>query len=81
MDKECTFGGIVLDPQLQIIFCQLLQLQPHGESPGVRIDQCGVYALAMHEAQCAEVAVQGMADENGAGGEQTQQRYLHLKKM
>ena len=56
-EQNCTFGSIVLDPQLQIIFRQFFQLQPHGESPGVRIDQRGIYALAMHEAQCAEVAV------------------------
>ena len=80
-EQNCTFASVVLNTQLQIIFCQFFQLQPHGESPGVRIDQCGIYALAVDEAQCAEVAVQGMADEDGGRGEQTQQGYLHLQKI
>jgi len=79
INKSITFPSVVLDAQLEEIFGQFLQFESHGEPPGVRIDQRGVYTFAVHEPQSAQIAVERVANEDGGGGKQTQQGYLHLQ--
>ena len=79
--KALTLGGVALDPQLQIVLGELLQLQPHWKAPGVRIQQGGVYAGRVHQAQRAQVAVEGVADQQRGWGEEAQQGHLYLLRQ